>query len=59
MAASRTDRPSVTVIVEGYNETQDLGEAASTVEALRAQELVQRADIGADCGAAVCLMVWW
>lgn len=38
MTASQPQRPSVSVIVEGYNETQDLGEAVNTVEALREQD---------------------
>ena len=36
--ASRPQGPAVSVIIEGYNETRDLGEAVDTVEALRQQE---------------------
>jgi glycosyltransferase involved in cell wall biosynthesis len=38
MTTSRPDKPVVSVIVEGYNETRDLGKAVNTIEALRRQD---------------------
>lgn len=38
MNDARQSTPTVTVIIEGYNETQDLGDANNTMEALRQQD---------------------
>jgi glycosyltransferase involved in cell wall biosynthesis len=38
MTTSRPDKPVVSVIVEGYNETRDLGKAVNTIEALQQQD---------------------
>lgn len=38
MIASRPARPTVSVIIEGYNEAQGLGRIATTIEALKAQD---------------------
>jgi glycosyltransferase involved in cell wall biosynthesis len=38
MNAPRLDKPVVSVIVEGYNESRDLGKAVNTIEALRQQD---------------------
>ena len=37
-SASRPDKPVVSVIVEGYNESRDLGKAVNTLEALERQD---------------------
>jgi glycosyltransferase involved in cell wall biosynthesis len=38
MTTSRPDKPVVSVIVEGYNETRDLGKAVNTIKALQQQD---------------------
>jgi glycosyltransferase involved in cell wall biosynthesis len=46
MNESRSQRPTVSIIVEGYNESRDLGEADNTVEALRQQDFpIDRVEI--------------
>jgi glycosyltransferase involved in cell wall biosynthesis len=38
MTTSRPDKPVVSIIVEGYNESRDLGKAVNTIEALQRQD---------------------
>jgi glycosyltransferase involved in cell wall biosynthesis len=38
MTPSRPDKPVVSIIVEGYNESRDLGKAVNTIEALQRQD---------------------
>lgn len=38
MITSREDKPVVSIIVEGYNESRDLGKAVNTIEALQHQD---------------------
>src|SRR4051812_14693545 len=38
MSTSRPDKPVVSIVVEGYNESRDLGKAVNTIEALRRQD---------------------
>ena len=38
MSALRSEKPVVSVIVEGYNESRDLGKAVNTIEALQRQD---------------------
>ena len=38
MTTLRPDKPVVSIIVEGYNESRDLGKAVNTIEALRQQD---------------------
>jgi glycosyltransferase involved in cell wall biosynthesis len=38
MSPSRSSKPLVSIIVEGYNESRDLGKAVNTIEALKQQD---------------------
>jgi glycosyltransferase involved in cell wall biosynthesis len=38
MSNPRRDKPAVSIIVEGYNESRELGKAVNTIEALRQQD---------------------
>jgi glycosyltransferase involved in cell wall biosynthesis len=58
MSESRLEKPVVSVIVEGYNESRELGEAVNTIEALRQQDFpLEQVEI-IMMGSAVQVKAW-